>query len=90
MDDSNGKRPIDIELLDAYLARAENTLMTRSGLHTLIVHPKISYYLPSTATDKPKSQRKCLPTWNLLSRGDKPIILVYLQIETSVSGKRMK
>lgn len=36
LDESNGKRPIDIKLLDAYLARDESPLVTRSGLYTFI------------------------------------------------------
>lgn len=41
LDESNGKRPIDIKLLDAYLARDESPLVTRSGLHTFICSSKI-------------------------------------------------
>lgn len=40
LDESNGKRPIDIELLDAYLARDESPLVTRSHLHTFICSSK--------------------------------------------------
>lgn len=73
LDESNGKRPIDVELLDAYLASDENPLVTRKlkpgdlvFSTDLFVYSKIIYHLPPSATDKPESQRKALPMWNFL------------------------
>ena len=72
-------------LLDAYPASDESILVPRSVLYNFFfVHPQTIYYLPSTATDKPKSQRKCLPVWDLLSTGetdDKRIMTAYLQTD---------
>lgn len=68
LDESNGKGPIDVDLLDAYLASDESSLVTRKlksgdlvSSTDVFVHPKM-YCLPPRTADKPGSQRKSLST----------------------------
>lgn len=78
-------------MLDACLASDESVLVPRSVLYKFFCS-STNYYLLTTATDKPKSQSKCLPVWDLLPvrRDDKRIMITYLQIERNASGQRMK